>query len=97
MAASMVAATSVGAAAAVSDASHKTEERTLPSTKIISTTEIISGTTDISFSELTELGYYHGPVDGQIGPETERAIRSFQSVDKLSVTGPTFKALGSPE
>jgi peptidoglycan hydrolase-like protein with peptidoglycan-binding domain len=58
-------------------------------------------TTDISFSELTELGYYHGPVDGQIGPETERAIRSFQSVDKLSVTGQidgaTLKALGSRE
>ena len=48
--------------------------------------------------ELTQLGYYHGPVDGQIGQETEKAIRWFQSVDKLSVTGqidgPTLKALG---
>jgi hypothetical protein len=48
--------------------------------------------------ELAQLGYYHGPVDGQIGPETETAIRWFQSVDKLSVTGhidaPTLKALG---
>ncbi len=37
--------------------------------------------------ELAELGYYHGPVDGTIGPETQRAIRWFQSVDKIPVTG----------
>jgi Putative peptidoglycan binding domain len=37
--------------------------------------------------ELAELGYYHGPVDGAIGPETQRAIRWFQSVDKIPVTG----------
>jgi hypothetical protein len=47
--------------------------------------------------ELTQLGYYHGHADGLIGPQTERAIRWFQSVDKLSVTGqiddPTLKAL----
>ena len=47
--------------------------------------------------ELTQLGYYHGQVDGLIGPQTERAIRWFQSVDKLPVTGqiddPTLKAL----
>ena|ERR1700751_4455324 len=45
----------------------------------------------------TQLGYYHGYVDGLIGPETEAAIRWFQSVDKLPVTGriddPTLKAL----
>src|ERR1700738_983953 len=47
--------------------------------------------------ELTHLGYYHGQVDGLTGPETESAIRWFQSVDKLLVTGqiddPTLKAL----
>jgi peptidoglycan hydrolase-like protein with peptidoglycan-binding domain len=47
--------------------------------------------------ELTQLGYYHGQVDGLIGPQTERAIRWFQSVDKLPVTGQiddsTLKAL----
>jgi Putative peptidoglycan binding domain len=37
--------------------------------------------------ELTELGYYHGPVDGAIGPETQRAIRWFQSVAKIPVSG----------
>jgi hypothetical protein len=37
--------------------------------------------------ELAELGYYHGPVDGVIGPETQRAIRWFQSIDKIPVTG----------
>ena len=47
--------------------------------------------------ELTKLNYYHGQVDGVIGPQTERAIRWFQSVDKLPVTGqiddPTLKAM----
>ena len=37
--------------------------------------------------ELTQLGYYHGHVDGLMDPQTERAIRWFQSVDKLPVTG----------
>ena len=48
--------------------------------------------------ELTQLGYYHGPVDGVIAAQTEAAIRWFQSVDKLPVTGQidyrTLKALG---
>jgi hypothetical protein len=47
--------------------------------------------------ELTRLGYYHGQVDGLVGPETERAVRWFQSVDHLTVTGqidePTLRAL----
>lgn len=46
---------------------------------------------------LTRLGYYHGRVDGLIGPQTEQAIRWFQSVDNLPVTGqiddPTLNAL----
>ena len=37
--------------------------------------------------ELTELGYYHGPIDGTISPETQRAIRWFQSVAKIPVSG----------
>jgi peptidoglycan hydrolase-like protein with peptidoglycan-binding domain len=37
--------------------------------------------------ELAKLGYYHAPIDGVIGPQTERAISWFQSVNKLTVTG----------
>ena len=36
--------------------------------------------------ELAELGYYNGPIDGTVGPQTETAIRWFQSVEKLPVT-----------
>jgi Putative peptidoglycan binding domain len=47
---------------------------------------------------LYQLGYYDGPIDGVIGPQTAKAVRWFQSVDTLSVTGqidsPTLKALG---
>ena len=37
--------------------------------------------------ELTRLGYYKGPIDGVAGSETEHAVRWFQSVDHLPVTG----------
>ena len=47
--------------------------------------------------ELAELGYYNGPIDGAVGPQMETAIRWFQSVEKLPVTGqiddPTLQAL----
>ena len=48
--------------------------------------------------ELSQLGYYHGPIDGVAGSETEQAVRWFQSVDHLPVTGQidsqTLQALG---
>ena len=47
--------------------------------------------------ELAKLGYYHGPIDGIVGPQTEKAISWFQSVDKITITGAingqTLKAL----
>jgi peptidoglycan hydrolase-like protein with peptidoglycan-binding domain len=46
---------------------------------------------------LAQLGYYHGQIDGIDGPETQKAIRWFQSTDKIAVTGQindqTLKAL----
>jgi hypothetical protein len=55
------------------------------------------GTVVAAQKELAKLGYYHGTIDGLIGPETQKAIRWFQSVDKLPVTGvlndQTMKAL----
>lgn len=38
-------------------------------------------------SELTRLGYYHGPIDGELGPRTRHAIRAFQAAKGLPVTG----------
>ena len=37
--------------------------------------------------ELARLGYYHGQVDGIVGSETALALRWFQTVDKLPVSG----------
>ena len=37
--------------------------------------------------ELARLGYYHGQIDGTMGSETAQALRWFQSVDKLPVSG----------
>jgi hypothetical protein len=37
--------------------------------------------------ELARLGYYHGQIDGNTGSETAQALRWFQSVNKLPVSG----------
>jgi Putative peptidoglycan binding domain len=47
-----------------------------------------SGSTVVTVQRALEnLGYYRGPIDGVVGPETVKAIRWFQTVDKLPVTG----------
>ncbi|HEY5894120.1 MAG TPA: peptidoglycan-binding domain-containing protein [Chthoniobacterales bacterium] len=46
--------------------------------------------TSISFAvqrKLAKLGYYSGPIDGDIGPASRRAIRRYQSDNDLEVTG----------
>jgi N-acetyl-anhydromuramyl-L-alanine amidase AmpD len=37
--------------------------------------------------KLTQLGYYHGPINGVNGRTTQRAVRAFQATDKLPATG----------
>ena len=50
-------------------------------------------------AELARRGYYRGPVDGVLGPESRSAIRSFQARNGLPVTGridaDLFRALRS--
>jgi hypothetical protein len=47
---------------------------------------------------LAEDGYYHGDIDGIVGPQTRSAIAAFQRDHRLNVTGsidnPTLSALG---
>lgn len=49
-------------------------------------------------TELTQLGYYNGPVDGLFGPTTRDAVARYQMTQNLSVTGSltpdTLQALG---
>jgi peptidoglycan hydrolase-like protein with peptidoglycan-binding domain len=48
--------------------------------------------------KLKRLGYYEGPVDGDLGRGTRGAIRAFQGDHELAITGsldrPTLRALG---
>jgi peptidoglycan hydrolase-like protein with peptidoglycan-binding domain len=47
---------------------------------------------------LQEQGYYHGEVDGILGPETRAGLAEFQSAQGLEPTGtvdePTLQTLG---
>src|SRR6516164_7653181 len=42
---------------------------------------------------LRRQGYYRGPIDGDIGPASQRAIRSFQRDNDLPVTGTVDSSL----
>ena len=45
---------------------------------------------------LKDKGYYHGPVDGDIGPKTDEAVKAFKIANKLSadsIVGPKVKEL----
>jgi hypothetical protein len=51
-------------------------------------------------TQLTQLGYYSGPVDGIFGPTTRDAVATYQIANNLDVTGSlspdTVKSLGLP-
>jgi peptidoglycan hydrolase-like protein with peptidoglycan-binding domain len=38
-------------------------------------------------TRLTELGYYHGVIDGIMGPQTRAAIAAYESTHHLVVDG----------
>ena len=52
-------------------------------------------------AELTQLGYYSGPVDGFFGPTTRDAVAKYQIAKKLNVTGSLspdmLQSLGLPQ
>ena len=52
-------------------------------------------------TQLTQLGYYSGPVDGIFGPATRDALAKYQIANQLSVTGSlspdTLQSLGLPQ
>jgi hypothetical protein len=52
-------------------------------------------------TELTQSGYYSGPIDGLFGPTTRDAVARYQMSQNLTVTGSltpdTLQALGLPQ
>jgi peptidoglycan hydrolase-like protein with peptidoglycan-binding domain len=43
--------------------------------------------------ELRRRGYYHGPIDGDVGPGTRAAIRAYQNDRGFAVTGRIDRSL----
>ena len=43
--------------------------------------------------QLTQQGYYNGPIDGSVGPQTQAAISKYQSLNGFPVTGQINQAL----
>jgi Putative peptidoglycan binding domain len=52
-------------------------------------------------TELTQLGFYNGPIDGIFGPTTRDAVANYQVAKQLNVTGSlspdTLQSLGLPQ
>src|SRR5947199_3622234 len=52
-------------------------------------------------TQLTQLGFYNGPVDGIFGPATRDAVANYQIANQLNVTGSlspeTLQSLGLPQ
>jgi len=52
-------------------------------------------------TQLAQLGYYTGPMDGIFGPATRDAVAKYQIANQLSVTGSlspdTLQSLGLPQ
>jgi Putative peptidoglycan binding domain len=52
-------------------------------------------------TQLTQLGYYNGPVDGIFGPATRDGVANYQIANQLKVTGSlspdTLQSLGLPD
>ena len=38
-------------------------------------------------TKLTQLGYYRGPIDGVVGPQTQQSIKAFQQAKGQPMTG----------
>jgi hypothetical protein len=62
---------------------------------------VVDPTVQASQMELSQLGYYNGPVDGIFGPATRDAVAKYQIANQLDVTGSlspdTLQSLGLPQ
>lgn len=61
-------------------------ERTLTWNLQLGSLEPIDTTAGVQ-ARLSNLGFYQGPIDGQLGDEVKRALRDFQVVHGLELTG----------
>jgi Putative peptidoglycan binding domain len=62
---------------------------------------VADATVQAAQTQLTQLGYYGGPVDGFFGPSTRDAVAKYQVDKQLNVTGSlspdTLQSLGLPQ
>ena len=64
-------------------------------------TPVADSTVQTVQTQLTQTGYYNGPVDGIFGPTTRDAVAKYQIANQLNVTGSlspdTLQSLGLPQ
>jgi hypothetical protein len=68
---------------------------------VYSNTPMVDPTVTAVQNQLTQQGYYSGPIDGIYGPTTRDAVAKYQIDKQLDVTGSlsaqTFQSLGLPQ
>ena len=69
--------------------------------QVYSNTPMVDPTVSAVQNQLTQLGYYGGPIDGIYGPTTRDAVAKYQIDKQLDVTGSlsadTLRSFGLPQ
>jgi len=80
---------------------YYTDSQPYDNTDVYNDIPAADATVEAAQTELAQLGYYTGPVDGVFGPTTRDAVAKYQAANQLNVTGSlspdTLQSLGLPE
>ena len=80
---------------------YNTDSQPYDNTDVDNGIAAADATVEAAQTELTQLGYYTGPIDGMFGPTTRDAVAKYQIANQLNVTGSlspdTLQSLGLPE
>jgi hypothetical protein len=80
---------------------YYTDSQPYDNTDVDNSINAADATVEAVQTQLMQLGYYTGPIDGMFGPTTRDAVAKYQIANQLNVTGSlssdTLQSLGLPE